>query len=404
MAGPLEGIRVLDFTWALAGSYATMILGDLGADIIKVEIPTGDRARKNGPKVDGVSTYFFSMNRGKKSVVIDLKTNKGKEIALKLVKLVDIVAENFTPGTMERLGLGYEILKQHNPKVIYAALSGFGQTGPDSEKPAADIIVQARGGLMSITGSEGGEPVRAGASIGDIGGGIFLAIGMLAALEEQRKSGQGQMLDLSMLDCQIALLENAFIRHFATGEVPVRKGTRHQTSAIHQAFPTKDGHIAFTVGNIDQWTVFLEIIDRLYILSEDKYHDRYSRGQHIKELEPIVIEALKVGTTAEWIEKFEAVGIPCAPINNIVQAAKDPQLLHRNMFVDLPCPPGSARGSFKVSNTPFKFSRTPPQLTRGAPDLGQHTDEVLSLLLGMSQKELASLKDQGIITPRDEMV
>ncbi len=403
MAGPLEGVRVLDFTWALAGSYGTMILGDLGADIIKVEIPTGDRARRQGPKIDGVSTYFFSINRGKRSVIIDLQTDKGRDIALKLVKLVDVVAQNFTPGTMERLGLGYEVLKQHNPEIIYAALSGFGQTGPDREKPAVDIIVQARGGLMSITGPEDGEPARAGVSIGDIGGGIFFAIGILAALEERWKSGQGQLLDLSMLDCQVALLENAFIRHFATGEVPQRKGTKHQVAAIHQAFPTKDGHMAFSVGNIEQWAVFLEIIGRLDILSEEKYHDGYSRAQHIKELEPIVIEALKVGTTAEWIEKFEAVGIPCGPVNNIAQAAKDPQLLHRDMFVDLPCS-GTERGSLKVSNTPFKFSRTPPQLVRGAPDLGQHTNEVLSSLLCMSQEEITSLKDHNIISARDELV
>lgn len=400
MAGPLDGIRVLDFTHALAGSFGIMVLADLGADIIKVEAPAGDGARRPGPRIDGVSTYFFSINRGKRSVVIDLRTARGKEIALKLVELVDVVAENFTPGTMERLGLDYEVLKQHNPKVIYAALSGFGQTGPYRQKPALDIIVQAMGGLMSITGSENGEPVRAGASIGDIGGGLFFAIGILAALEERRKSGQGQMLDLSMLDCQAAILENAFIRYFATGEVSQRKGSRHQVVAIHQAFPTKDGYIAFTVGGIEQWTRFLEIIGRLDILPEEKYHDRTSRASHIKDLEPLIVEALKIRTTAEWMEEFEAAGMPCGPINNIAQAAEDPQLRHRNMFVDLPCP-GTQRGSLRVSNTPFRLSRTPPQLLRGAPELGQHTEEVLSSLLGLSQEEIISLKEQGVISPRE---
>lgn len=400
MAGPLDGIRVLDFTHALAGSFGIMVLADLGADIIKVEAPAGDGARRPGPRIDGVSTYFFSINRGKRSVVIDLRTARGKEIALKLVELVDVVAENFTPGTMERLGLDYEVLKQRNPKVIYAALSGFGQTGPYRQKPALDIIVQAMGGLMSITGSENGEPVRAGASIGDIGGGLFFAIGILAALEERRKSGQGQMLDLSMLDCQAAILENAFIRYFATGEVSQRKGSRHQVVAIHQAFPTKDGYIAFTVGGIEQWTRFLEIIGRLDILPEEKYHDRTSRASHIKDLEPLIVEALKTRTTAEWMEEFEAAGMPCGPINNIAQAAEDPQLRHRNMFVDLPCP-GTQRGSLRVSNTPFRLSRTPPQLLRGAPELGQHTEEVLSSLLGLSQEEIISLKEQGVISPRE---
>jgi CoA:oxalate CoA-transferase len=400
MAGPLNGIRVLDFTWALAGSYGTMVLGDLGADIIKVEPPTGDVARLLGPRVKGVSTYFFSLNRGKKSVVIDLRTTKGKKIALELVKLVDVVAENFTPGTMDRLGLGYEVLKQYNPKVIYAALSGFGQTGPYREKPALDIVVQAMGGLMSITGPEDGEPIRAGVSIGDIGGGLFFAIGILAALEEQRKSGQGQMLDLSMLDCQVALLENAYIRYFTTGEIPQRKGSKHQVAAIHQAFPTKDGYIAFTVGGLEQWAVFLELIGRLDILPEEKYHDRYSRAQHMKELEPTIIEALKKGTTAEWIEKFQAVGMPCGPVNNIAQAAEDPQLLHRDMFVDLPCS-GAERGRLKVANTPLRLSRTPPRVIEGAPELGQHTEEVLSSLLGMSREEANSLRDQGVISPRE---
>lgn len=400
MAGPLDGIRVLDFTHALAGSFGIMVLADLGADIIKVEAPAGDGARRPGPRIDGVSTYFFSINRGKRSVVIDLRTARGKEIALKLVELVDVVAENFTPGTMERLGLDYEVLKQRNPKVIYAALSGFGQTGPYRQKPALDIIVQAMGGLMSITGSENGEPVRAGASIGDIGGGLFFAIGILAALEERRKSGQGQMLDLSMLDCQAAILENAFIRYFATGEVSQRKGSRHQVVAIHQAFPTKDGYIAFTVGGIEQWTRFLEIIGRLDILPEEKYHDRTSRASHIKDLEPLIVEVLKTRTTAEWMEEFEAAGMPCGPINNIAQAAEDPQLRHRNMFVDLPCP-GTQRGSLRVSNTPFRLSRTPPQLLRGAPELGQHTEEVLSSLLGLSQEEIISLKEQGVISPRE---
>jgi CoA:oxalate CoA-transferase len=399
MAGPLEGIRILDFTWALAGSYGIMVLGDLGADIIKIEAPFGDGARRQGPRVDGISTYFFSINRGKRSVVIDLRTDRGRQIALELVKLVDVVAENFTPGTMERLGLDYKVLRQHNPGVIYAALSGFGQTGPYREKPALDIVVQAVGGLMSITGPEDGEPVRAGVSIGDIGGGLFLAIGILAALEERRRSGQGQMLDLSMLDCQAAILENAFVRYFATGEVPQRKGSKHPVSAIHQAFPTKDGYIAFTVGGLEQWTAFLEIIGRLDLLSEEKYHDRYSRAQNIKELEPIIIEALKHRTTAEWLGKFEAINMPCGPVNSIAQAAENPQLLHRNMFTDLPCP-GTISGSLKVSNTPFKLSRTSPEIKKGAPALGQHTEEVLASLLGMSQTEIASLKDGGVLSPR----
>ncbi len=401
MAGPLSKIMVLDLTWALAGPYATMLLADLGAKVIKVEPPTGDHARLNGPWIGKTSTYFYSINRGKKSIVIDLATAEGKEVFLKLVEKVDVVAQNFTPGAMERLGLTYDVLKQRNPRVIYAALSGFGQTGPYRSKPALDVIVQAMGGIMSITGAEGGEPVRVGASIGDIGAGLFFALGILAAIEERRQSGVGQMLDVSMLDCQAAILENAFIRYFATGEVPQRIGTRHPVSAIHQAFPTKDGYIAIvTTSSIEAWATFLEIIGRLDILPIEKYHDKFSRCQHIHELEPIISEALRARTTAEWVEKFEAVGIACGPLNTIAQAAHDPQLIQRQMFVDLPCA-DAPRGTLRVSGSPLKLSRTPPEAAQGAPQLGEHTSEVLSMLLRLSPAEIEALKEHGITVTRE---
>lgn len=400
MAGPLNGIRILDFTHALAGSYATMILGDLGADVIKIEPPTGDVARAQGPKLGDVSTYFYSINRGKRSIIIDLKTETGKNLVFKLVKLVDVVTENFTPGTMDKLGIGYEVLQKHNPRIIYAALSGFGQTGPYRDKPALDIVVQAMGGLMSMTGPENGPPVRAGVSIGDIGGGSFLAIGILSAYIESQKSGIGQMLDLSMLDCQVALLENAYVRYFATGEIARPKGSRHQVAAIHQAFPTKDGNIAFTVGGLEQWTIFLETIGRLDLLSETKYHNRYERAQNMDELEPKIIEALSTGTTEEWVKKFESIGMPCGPINNIAQASTDPQINHRNMFATLPCPPAKG-GVLTVSNSPFKFSRTPPEVIKPAPEMGEHTEEVLASVLGLDQQAIDSLKSEKIITRKE---
>ncbi len=402
MTGPLSKVTVLDLTWALAGPYATMLLADLGAKVIKIEPPTGDHARFNGPWVGKTSTYFYSINRGKKSMVIDLATAEGKEVFLKLVEKVDVVAQNFTPGAMERLGLTYDVLKQRNPRVIYAALSGFGQTGPYRGKPALDVIVQAMGGIMSITGAEGGEPVRVGASVGDIGAGLFFALGILAALEERRQSGVGQMLDVSMLDCQAALMENAFIRYFATGEVPQRIGTRHPVSAIHQTFPTKDGYIAIvTTSSIEAWAAFLEIIGRLDILPIEKYHDKFSRCQHIHELEPVISEALRTRTTEEWVEKFEAVGIACGPLNTIAQAAQDPQLIHRKMFIDLPCA-DAPNGTLKVSNNPVKLSRTPTEPTQGAPQLGEHTSEVLSMLLRLSPAEIEALRAHGITVTREQ--
>ncbi|MDO8672316.1 MAG: CaiB/BaiF CoA-transferase family protein, partial [Dehalococcoidia bacterium] len=244
MARPLEGIRVLDLTWALSGPFGTMVLADLGAEVIKVERRlAGDLARSNGPFVDGVSTYFLSINRGKKSITLDLKTAKGKELFFELVKQVDVLAENFVPGTMASLGLDYEVLRQLNPCLIYAATSGFGQTGPYANKPALDIIVQAMSGLMSITGEPGRPPVRVGASVGDITAGLFMAIGILAAIHERNRSGLGQMVDVSMLDCQLSLMENAYVRYLNTGEVPGPLGTRHPVITPFQAFPSKDGWI-----------------------------------------------------------------------------------------------------------------------------------------------------------------
>ncbi|MDP2674506.1 MAG: CoA transferase, partial [Dehalococcoidia bacterium] len=227
-SGPLSGLIVLDLTWVLAGPYASMILRDLGAEVVKVERPPfGDVARTTAPYVDGESGYFFSINRGKKSICLDLKSEAGRDLFLRLAEKADVVMENFTPGTMDGLALGYETLSARNPRLVYAATSGFGQTGPDRLRPALDIVVQGMGGIMSITGEPGGPPVRPGISLGDIAAGLYTAVGVLAALREREESGHGQMVDISMLDCQVAILENAFMRYFATGEPPKPIGTRH---------------------------------------------------------------------------------------------------------------------------------------------------------------------------------
>ena len=398
MAGPLERLRVLDLTWALSGPFGTMLLSDLGAEVIKIERPEGgDRTRAVEPMVDSVSTYFFSINRGKKSVVVDLSQEKGKELLLKLASKCDVVAENFTPGTMDKLGLGYETLKEHNPRLIYAACSGFGQTGPEAQKPAFDVIAQGRSGVMSITGEEDGPPARVGVSVGDITAGMFLALAILAAVYERMESGQGQMIDVGMVDSVVALEENAFVRYFATGEVPRRLGTKHPVLSPFQAFPTKDGYMVLVVtGPIEQWTLFLEKIGRLDLLSDERFQDRRLRYKSNKELEPILSEALKKKTTEEWIEEFEPIGIPCGPLNSIADVANDPLLLSRNMFVDLPCP-GTEKGSMRVVNTPVKLSRTAAGPERGAPILGEHTVEVLSIVLGMSQGEIEELERQKVI-------
>ncbi len=357
--GPLVGLTVLDLTWVLSGPFASMILCDLGADVIKVERPPyGDVARTTGPYIGDWSTYFFSINRGKKSICLDLKKQEGKDLFLRLVDKADVVIENFTPGTMEGLGLGYETLAARNPHLIYAATSGFGQTGPDRERPALDIIVQGMGGIMSITGEPDGPPVRPGISQGDITAGLYTAIGVLAAVHERERSGKGQMLDISMLDCQIAILENAFARYFATGEVPKPIGTRHPLATPFQAFPTKDGWIvvALSWGVENQWELFCATIGRQELIDDPRFDTPGLRTRHHAELEPVLNEALREKTTGEWLREFDAIGLPCGPLNDIPHAAKQPQVKAREMLVDVEHRDGF---SLKIANTPVKLGRTP---------------------------------------------
>jgi CoA:oxalate CoA-transferase len=397
MGGPLEGIRVLDLTQVLFGPFATMLLGNLGAEIIKVERPeTGDIARGNGPIVNGVSTYFFSLNHDKKSLTLNLGTEQGRDIFLKLTEHVDVLVESFVPGTMQKLGLSYETVRERNPKIIYVAGSGFGQHGPYAEKPAFDVIIQAMGGIMSITGEPGGPPIRPGVSYGDIVAGLFLCIATLAALQERHISGQGQLIDISMLDCQITVLENAFVRYLNTGEIPRPLGTRHPVTTPFQAFPTKDGYIAIATrgGFKDQWPLFCAAIGHIDLIDDPRFEDGWLRTQNYEVLEPILTEAIKAKTTKEWLEELEQVGIPCGPVNTIPQVAVDPQVAARNMVVEVHHPKA---GKFKVVNTPFKFSRSRCQIEQAAPELGEHTEEILGQFLGMTQKEIDKLKELRVL-------
>ena len=317
-----------------------------------------------------MSTYFLSLNRGKKSVTLNLATEQGVEVFLKLTKSADVLVENFTPGTMEKLGLSYERVREHNPGIIYVAGSGFGQYGPYARKPAFDIIIQAMGGVMSITGEEGGPPVRPGVSYGDIAAGLFLCIATLAALQERHISGKGQFVDISMLDCQVTVQENAFVRYLNTGEIPHALGTRHPVITPFQAFPTRDGYVAVALrgGIKDQWPLFCAAIDRIDIIDDPRFKDGWSRTQNYKALEPILAEAMKTRTTREWVEELEQAGIPCGPVNTIEQVASDPQIAARDMIINVRHPEA---GEFKVVNTPFKFSRTPCTVERASPGSGR---------------------------------
>ncbi len=395
--GPLADITVLDLTWVLSGPFASMLLCDLGARVIKVERPPyGDVARTTGPYVDHESSYFFSINRGKESICLDLKHPRGKGLFLRLVENADVVMENFTPGAMEALGLGYEALSARNPRLVYAATSGFGQTGPDRLRPALDIIVQGMGGIMSITGQPGGPPVRPGISLGDIAAGLYTAVGVLAALHERQAAGDGQMLDVSMLDCQIAILENAFVRYFATGEVPGPIGTRHPLTTPFQAFPTKDGWIvlALSWGVENQWELLCATIGRPELIGDPRFTAPGLRTRHHDVLEPMLNEALRQKATEEWLREFDAIGLPCGPLNDIPQAAEHPQVKARGMLVDVPHPSGF---SLKVPDTPVKLSRTPGGIQGPPPAIGEHTDQVLRSLLGMADEEIARLREAQVV-------
>jgi len=374
-----------------------MILADLGADVIKVERPgQGDLSRENGPFIDGHSVYFMSMNRGKRSLTLDLRHPRGKEIFLRLVEKGDVVVQNFRVGSMERLGLDYPVLRARNRRIIYACISGFGQTGPYATKTAFDIIVQGMGGMLSVTGEPGGGPVRPGASLGDTVCSLYTVAGILAALWEREHSGEGQMLDMSMLDCQVAILENPVSRYLATGKVPGPTGSRHPIATPFEAFQTRDGYVVVGLMGKEEerWPRFCTLIGREDLAQDERFSDNFSRVQHLDVLEPIFREAMLKKTTAEWLEELTAADIPCGPVNTMDKLVSDPQVAHRGMIAEVEYP---KLGRLRTHNTPLRLCRTPASIERPAPELGEHTEEVLRGLLGMSDAEVACLRDEGAI-------
>lgn len=386
---PLENIKVLDLTRVLAGPYATMILGDLGADIIKIEMPVkGDDARFFGPYINGESAYFMSLNRNKRSVTLNLKNDGEKKLFLEMVGKVDVVVENFRPGTMERLGLGYENLKQINPKIIYAATSGYGHTGPYKERAAYDAVVQAMSGLMSITGEKDGKPTRVGTSIGDITAGLFTVIGILTALANRYETGIGQKVDVAMLDCQVAILENAIARYLVTGEKLKPEGNKHPSIVPFETFETKDGEIMIAAGNDFLWGKLCSIIEREELINDSRFKTNPLRNKNYDKLRPLIAEPLKYKKTEEWQEILNEAGIPNGPINTIDKVIEDPQIKAREMIVEIDHP---IVGEFKVPGIPIKLSETPGKIRKTSPILGEHTEEVLKELLGYEESEIGEL-------------
>ncbi|SDY76541.1 CoA:oxalate CoA-transferase [Proteiniborus ethanoligenes] len=388
----LDNIKVLDLTRVLAGPYATMILGDLGADIIKIEMPgTGDDSRAFGPYVKDESAYFMSLNRNKRSITLNLKSEKGKETFLEMVKKADVVVENFRPGTMEKLGLGYDYLSQVNPKIIYAASSGFGHTGPYSQRAAYDSVVQAMGGIMSITGEKGGKPVRVGSSIADINSGLFTAIGILAALNNRHETGKGQKVDVAMLDSLVAILENAVARYVVTGEAPKPGGNRHPSIVPFEPFDTKNGEVVVAAGNDVLWAKFCEVLGKEELINDERFATNPLRNENYDQLRPLIAEPMKEKTTEEWLEILDKAGVPNGPINTIDKVLQDPQVIAREMIVEVEHP---VAGNLKMPGVPIKLSDTPGSVRTPAPLLGQHTEEILKELLGYDDEKIQSLRDE----------
>ena len=376
MDGPLKNLLVVDLTRVLVGPYCTMILSDLGARVIKIEAPeTGDDSRKFGPFINDYSAYFMSLNRGKESIALNLKKPEDKKIFESIVSKADILVENFKPGTLEKWGLGWKELSKKYPKLIYASASGFGQTGPLKELPAYDMVVQGMGGLMSVTGQPNSEPTRVGTSIGDITAGLFTTIGINAALYDREKTGKGMYIDVSMLDCQIAILENAIARYLSKNEIPKPMGSRHPSIAPFEAFKTKDSHIIIAAGNDKLFENLCNFLKIPEISKDTKFITNSQRSENMDELKIILENKLKEKTTSEWVKGMEELKIPCGPIFNIKEAVENPQIRERNMIVKSF---HKVVGEFRTAGNPIKMSSYDDSTTRGdIPDLDQHRDKII---------------------------
>ena len=398
MAGPLEGVKIIDFTQWLAGPFGTMILCDLGADVIHVErITATDSNRGDGPYVNGISSYRYSLERGKKSIQVDLKDPTGLQIVKDLINKADVVTENFSVGVMEKLGLGYEQFEGTNPGLIYASCSGYGQTGPRAQQGAFDVIAQGFSGLMSITGEPDGRPMRVGTSVGDTFGGTYMALGILSALYERDRSGKGQRIDVSMVESVIYNLENAIIRYSITGQIPQRIGTRHPLITPFQTFETANGYIC--IAGLRDWEAFCFILGLEELATDDRFNTGEKRTQNHGVLEPILTEALKKQTTQHWIEVLDGIAVS-GPINNLEDMIEDPHIKARNSIVSLPVP-GENEQQVKVSNTPVRLSRTPADVSKRAFVVGEHTKSILNEWLNYDDKTIIDLEEKGILKTSD---
>jgi formyl-CoA transferase len=393
--GPLAGVRVLDLTRVLAGPYCTMFLGDLGAEVVKVEQPgVGDDTRGWGPPfAGGESAYFLCINRNKKSITVDLKSKEGVALIRQLSERADVLIENFRPGAMDRLGLGEKELRAANPKLIYASLSGFGADGPMSDVPGYDLIVQAWGGLMSITGMPDGEPTKVGVAIIDLVAGLMLGKAIAAALFAREKHGVGQKIDTSLLEAEVATLINAGSNYLIGGKIPGRWGNAHPTIVPYQSFQTADGFLVLGVASETIWRRFCPAIGRAELAADARFAKNANRVENRAALIAILAELFRTRDTATWLELLNDADVPCAPVQTIDQVFNAPQVRHREMLVTVDHP---TAGTVPMAGIPVKFSATPASVRLPPPLLGQHTEEVLASWLGMGDKEIAELKRKSV--------
>ena len=395
-AGAMQGIVVLDLTRVLAGPYGTMIFADMGADVIKIEqANVGDDTRTMGPYQNGESIYYITNNRNKKGITLNLKSPRGKEIFKEMVKKADVVVENYRPGTMEKLGLGYDVLKEVNPKIIYACISGFGHYGRYKERPGYDIISQAMSGLMSTTGWPNSGPTRTGTALGDVLAGLWMSIGVLGALQGRNVTGEGQKVDIALVDAAVSAMGNINMIYLAEGRLPARIGNRYEATYPYDSFECSDSACVIGAGNNKLWKTLCGLMGREDLAEEKKYLSTSDRTHHPEELKIIVEQWTKTKTAAEIVEICLAAGVPAAPIYDVSQVSADPHIAKdREMFIEQEHPKA---GKVRVTGSPLKLSGTPVTMRTPAPALGQDNVEVFTSLLGMSEQQISELKDAGVI-------
>jgi crotonobetainyl-CoA:carnitine CoA-transferase CaiB-like acyl-CoA transferase len=397
MSKALEDIRILDLTRVIAGPFATTLLADLGAKVIKVELPgRGDDGRYGFPTVDGVPVAFLALNRNKKGITLDIRKPRGGELLRRLVAEVDVIVENFAAGTMARWGYGYEALSAINPRLVYASLSGFGQTGPYADRTSYDIIAQAMGGLMAMTGYADGPPTRGGGSLGDFIGGTFLAVAILGAIHQRERTGKGQMVDVSNMDAIFSMLDNWPTIYSLTGKLPKRDGNRHPFVAPYDCYRAKDGDVVIGVGNSALFRTLMTAIGKDELGRDPRYKSPPARLERHDEVNRIIADWAKDHTVEEILEVLgpDGANVPCAPVMTVDRLVKDPHLLARHMIVELP---HQKLGKVPVTGVPFKLSASSGDLERLGPDLGEHNCEVYGGLLGLSEDEIEGLKAEDVI-------